>query len=292
MQHPRPARRQAPGCGWRTRHPRSSCPTSRRSWPARRRCVGTLPRRGVVRVVVDELAEPWTYRIDVSCRDRPGLLARLTDALAGAELDIVAASLTTWPDGGVLDSFVVRGSDRPDPGLLTERMERRLRGKIDVVPLADVDVAFDDTVFPWHTQCIVRGRDRRGLLAAIAAAFDAAKVDVHAASVGTDDVSGTSSRTASRSRTATVASSATRHASCRPRRLRPRTLTHAQINTLETSRRFSRNETFVPVAAERRIGRRAVRAEVADGTVGHIGAGRPSRGGGGPRRARSTCCGW
>jgi UTP:GlnB (protein PII) uridylyltransferase len=32
---------------------------------------------------------------------------------------------------------------------------------------------------------VVRGPDRRGLLAAIAAAFDSAKVDVHAARVGT-----------------------------------------------------------------------------------------------------------
>ena len=65
-------------------------------------------------------------------------------------------------------------------------MERRLKGKIDLASLADVEVSFDDTVFPWHTQCLVRGPDRRGLLAAIAAAFDAAKVDVHAATVGSD----------------------------------------------------------------------------------------------------------
>ncbi len=148
--------------------------------------VGVRPRRGVVRVVVDDLAEPGMYRIDVSCRDRPGLFARLTDGIAEAGLDVVAASLTTWPDGAVLDSFVVRGDTRPDAGRLTERMERRLRGKIDLASLADVEVTFDDSVFPWQTQCVVRGPDRRGLLAAIAAAFDAAKVDVHAASVGSD----------------------------------------------------------------------------------------------------------
>jgi Kef-type K+ transport system membrane component KefB/predicted amino acid-binding ACT domain protein len=147
--------------------------------------VGDLPRRGVVRVVVAELDEPGIHRVDVSCRDRPGLLARLTDALAGAGLDVVSASLTTWPDGGVLDSFVVRSADRPDPGLLTERMERRLTGRISLASLAEVEITFDDSVFPWHTQCVVRGPDRRGLLAAIAAAFDAAKVDVHAARVGT-----------------------------------------------------------------------------------------------------------
>jgi UTP:GlnB (protein PII) uridylyltransferase len=94
--------------------------------------------------------------------------------------------LTTWPDGAVLDSFVVRGKTRPDAGRLTERMEHRLKGRIDLASLTDVEVAFDDTAFPWHTQCVVRGPDRRGLLAAIAAAFDAAKVDVHAASVGSD----------------------------------------------------------------------------------------------------------
>jgi len=148
--------------------------------------VGLRPRRGVVRVVIDDLADPEMYRIDVSCRDRPGLFARLTDAIAGADLDVVAASLTTWPDGAVLDSFVVRGSTRPDAGRLTERMERRLKGRIDLASLADVEVTFDDSVFPWHTQSVVRGADRRGLLAAIAAAFDAAKVDVHAASVGSN----------------------------------------------------------------------------------------------------------
>lgn len=148
--------------------------------------VGALPRRGVVRVVVDELPEPGTWSVDVSCRDRPGLLARLTDSLASAGLDVVAASLTTWPDGGVLDSFVVRSEDRPDPGVLTERMERRLKGRIELASLADVEVTFDDDVFPWHTQCLVCGPDRPGLLAAVAAAFDTAKIDVHAASVGSD----------------------------------------------------------------------------------------------------------
>jgi Na+:H+ antiporter len=148
--------------------------------------VGVLPRRGVVRVVVDELDDAGVYRIDVSCRDRPGLLARLTDAIAGAGLDVVTASLTTWPDGGVLDSFVVRGAARPDPGVLTERMERRLKGRIALPSLDGVDITFDDSAFPWHTQCVVRGPDRPGLLAAIAAALDAANVDVHSANVRTD----------------------------------------------------------------------------------------------------------
>ena len=145
--------------------------------------LGTLPRRGVVRIVVEDLPDPGTWRIDVSCRDRPGLLARLTDALAEAHLDVLSASLATWPDGGVIDSFVVHGGMRPDPGQLTERMERRLRGKISLASLDDVAVTFDDDIYPWHTQVTVSGGDRPGLLAAIASALDSAKVDVHAATL-------------------------------------------------------------------------------------------------------------
>jgi Kef-type K+ transport system membrane component KefB/predicted amino acid-binding ACT domain protein len=145
--------------------------------------LGVLPRRGVVRVVVEDGSATGTWRVDVSCRDRPGLLARLTDSLAESQLDVVSASLATWPDGGVLDSFLVRGAARPDAGLLTELMERRLSGKISLPPLRGLTVTFDDDVFPWHTLCSVRGPDRPGLLAAIAGALDAAKVDVHAATV-------------------------------------------------------------------------------------------------------------
>lgn len=147
--------------------------------------IGVLPRRGVVRVAVDDVAGSDAWRIDVSCRDRPGLLARLSDTLAEAGLDVVSASLATWPDGGVLDSFLVRGP-RPDPGQLTERMERRLRGKLAFASLDDLAVTFDDGLSPWHTQCTVTGLDRPRLLASIAAALDRAKVDVHAATVGLD----------------------------------------------------------------------------------------------------------
>jgi UTP:GlnB (protein PII) uridylyltransferase len=145
--------------------------------------LSTLPLRGVVRIHVEDGPEPWTWRVDVSCRDRPGLLARLTDSLAESRLDVISASLATWPDGGVLDSFLVHGDTRPDAGLLTERMERRLRGKISLAPLDHLSVTFEDDVYPWHTLCTVSGPDRPGLLAAIAGALDAAKIDVHAATV-------------------------------------------------------------------------------------------------------------
>ncbi|CAN5663121.1 hypothetical protein BH24ACT5_BH24ACT5_05070 [soil metagenome] len=145
---------------------------------------GLRPGRSAVRIAVDELPDPGRGGVTVSCRDRPGLLARLSDALAASDLDVVSATLTTWPDGGVVDSFVVRCDERPDARGVAERMERRLKGRIDLTSLADVAVSFDDDALPWHTVCTVRGPDRPRLLAATSAALAAAKVDVHAATVG------------------------------------------------------------------------------------------------------------
>ena len=145
------------------------------------RLVEPLPRRGDVRVAVSPEPEPDRWRIDVACRDRTGILARLAWALADADLNIVAASLVTWPDGGVLDSFVVSSGQRPNPRDLAGRMEQAVRGRhTSTVPI-DVVVTFDDEAAPWYTVCVTRGQDRVGLLASIASAFDDAKVDVHAA---------------------------------------------------------------------------------------------------------------
>ena len=153
------------------------------------RLVEPLPRRGDVRVAVSPDPEPDRWRIDVACRDRAGILARLTWAIADADLNIVAASLVTWPDGGVLDSFVVSSVQRPNPRDLAGRMERAVRGRqASTVPI-DVVATFDDEAAPWYTVCVTRGQDRLGLLASIASAFDDAKVDVHAArlAIAADD---------------------------------------------------------------------------------------------------------
>lgn len=143
-----------------------------------------LPGRAAVRITVDELSDPGWWIVTVSCRDRPRLLARLTDALAASDVDVASATLTTWPDGGVVDAFVVRSDQRPDEGRMAERMECRLKGRIDLTSLADVSVSFDDDALPWHTVCTVRGPDRPRLLAATSAALASAKIDVHAATVG------------------------------------------------------------------------------------------------------------
>ncbi len=169
--------------GSKPRRRRSCSRTTRWSSPAKpgssNRCRGTAmsespsvptPNRGV-------------GASTSSCRDRAGVLARLTRALAGADLNVVAATLVTWPDGGVLDSFVVASSERPNPRDLAGRMERAVRGRQPTAAPIDVEVTFDDNAAPWHTVCVTHGPDRPGLLAAIASAFDEAKVDVHAARV-------------------------------------------------------------------------------------------------------------
>ena len=154
------------------------------------RLVEPLPRRGDVRVAVSPDPEPDRWRIDVACRDRGGILARLTWAIADADLDIVAASVVTWPDGGVLDSFVVcqRAAAEPSRRWRSAWSRRSAAGRRRRVPI-DVEVTFDDDAAPWYTVCVTRGPDRSGLLASIASAFDDAKVDVHAArlTIAVDD---------------------------------------------------------------------------------------------------------
>src|SRR5262245_9575752 len=62
-----------------------------------------LPRSGQARVAVEATAEPRQWRIDVTCLDGPGLLARVATAFADASFDILSASIATWDDGAVVD---------------------------------------------------------------------------------------------------------------------------------------------------------------------------------------------
>lgn len=77
------------------------------------RLIEPLPRSGTVRVSVTAGPDAGQWKIDVACRDRTGLLAHVSDVLTSHELDIIAADIATWPDGAVLDSFIVVGANRP-----------------------------------------------------------------------------------------------------------------------------------------------------------------------------------
>ncbi|HEX3089814.1 MAG TPA: hypothetical protein VHQ23_14265, partial [Ilumatobacteraceae bacterium] len=148
------------------------------------RLVEPLPRAGTIRVTVTADPEPDMWTIDIACRDTWGLLARLTGVLSDAGLDVTYASLTTWPDGAVLDSFIARATQRPKARDLALQMEAALRKPLPKRdPTYWLDLSFDGESMPWHTMCIVNGPDQPGALEAVAAAFAMASVVVHTARI-------------------------------------------------------------------------------------------------------------
>ncbi len=151
------------------------------------RLIEPLGRPGTVRVAVTPDGRPDRWRLDVTTRDRSGLLARVSSAIAAEGFDIEAASVATWPDGAVLDSFVVISTNRPAAKELAEKIEQALGGPLPARPVVDVTVEFDDDALPWCTACRVTGTDERGLLSVMAAVFSEAHVQVHAARIATVD---------------------------------------------------------------------------------------------------------
>jgi Na+:H+ antiporter len=149
------------------------------------RLIEPLPPRGVVRVAVSPDGRPEHWIVDVACRDVDGLLARLTRTLTSSGCDIVSATLATWGDGGVVDTFIVRTVVRPRARALSEAFESALRHKVVMEAVPGLDVSFDNRALAWHTSATVTGPDRPGALAALAAAFAAAGVVVHRARVAT-----------------------------------------------------------------------------------------------------------
>ncbi len=145
------------------------------------RLVEPLPRPGVVRVAVSPDGRPDHWIVDVAARDLDGLLARLARALTDAGADIVAANVATWPDEGVVDTFVVRSAVRPRARAMAEVMEAALARKPVLEPVENLEVEVDDGSLPWHTSVTISGADRPGALASVAAAFSAAGIVVHGA---------------------------------------------------------------------------------------------------------------
>ena len=150
------------------------------------RLVEPLPRSGTVRVAIAPEPEPDHWKIDVACRDADGLLARLTDVLTEYGVDISGATIATWPDGAVLDSFIVRTTQRPGAKVLAEGFEARLRKPLKIIPMPELTLTFDNDALPWHTSVVVTGPDQPGALLAVSTAFAAAKVMVHTARISTD----------------------------------------------------------------------------------------------------------
>lgn len=149
--------------------------------------VEPLAPHGRVRVAVSPQPEPDQWKIDVACRDSEGLLARLTEVLAAQEFTVLGADIATWPDGAVLDSFVVASSRRPSPRELSFAFDARLRGPLHRAPMPNLALHFDNAALPWHTSCTVTGPDQASALQAVATALANAGVVVHSARIATVD---------------------------------------------------------------------------------------------------------
>lgn len=149
--------------------------------------VEPLPRSGTVRVAVAPLPEPDRWKVEVACRDIDGLLARLTEVLTQNGLDISGASIATWPDGAVLDSFVLVSRVRPSAKQLALAFEAGLDMRLAPVAMPTLSIEFDNTALPWHTSVVVTGPDRPGALLAVSAAFATADVVLHSARISTSE---------------------------------------------------------------------------------------------------------
>ena len=144
-----------------------------------------LPRPGSVRVAVTPLREPGHWKIDVACRDSRALLAHLTEVLTGHALDIFDATIATWPDGGVLDTFIVYSPAQPTARELAADFERSLRCRLRSPLVVGLIADFKSDALPWHTVCDVIGPDQPGALQAMGVAFARAGVVVHTAQIAT-----------------------------------------------------------------------------------------------------------
>jgi Kef-type K+ transport system membrane component KefB/predicted amino acid-binding ACT domain protein len=156
--------------------------------------VEPAPRARSVRISVHETSQIGEWEIDIATRDMRGLLARICGTLADWGLEIVSADLSTWPDGAVLDSFVVRASSKPNASQLKYELEKRLRKRLDaprrLARYAELTFDLNNDAHPWHSIVSVQGSDQPGLIQAIATAFARARINVHHARISTsgDDV--------------------------------------------------------------------------------------------------------
>lgn len=140
--------------------------------------IDPLPRPARFRVAVVD------RRIYVVTRDRRGLLAAVANVLAREGLAIDRSVTSTWPDGGVVMSFDV-DAHPADGAVLAERLDRA-NFVWGTAPIVGIRLTFDDDASPWHTITDVTAPDRRGLLAAVAAAFAAAGLSIHLSEATTE----------------------------------------------------------------------------------------------------------
>lgn len=145
----------------------------------------SVPSAGVYRVGVHDDGAGW--RVAVAGRDQPGLLARITTALARLDLSIDRAVVAGFSDRTVLDVFRVNGAARPDAEEIAAAVLDSFRTPLPAQPVTGAEVAFDQHGSPWFTVCTVQADDRPGLLAELTAALADVGVVIHGARIGSVD---------------------------------------------------------------------------------------------------------
>jgi [protein-PII] uridylyltransferase len=170
--------------------------------PAQLRMMTTVPAPGEVRMDVSACDDADT--VTIVARDRPGLFAAITGALASRSVDVLAADIWTRRDGAALEVFRVRGAHGP---LASERWEsiredvrRAVAGDLDVrralreraattrppaVAGREPRVLVDNATSDFATVVEVHATDRPGLLHTITSALADAGCDLQLAKVAT-----------------------------------------------------------------------------------------------------------
>jgi predicted amino acid-binding ACT domain protein len=145
------------------------------------------PRPGQARVAVHATDKSDIWLINIACRDRTALLARLSSALTSLNLNVLGADITTWGDGAVLDIFTVQSSTPPNHAEVTKSVTSALGGrrvKVSGQPLG-LHVVVDNSAHPWHSVLTVTGLDRSGLLRDVTATLADLKMVIHHAFIST-----------------------------------------------------------------------------------------------------------
>ncbi len=146
--------------------------------------------------------------VTIYCPDHPGLIARLSGALALAGASIVDAKIATLSNGSALDTFLIQDADggpfdRPDRlARLATRVDQALRGELDVVNELETRhrekrskrtrgfkvsprVMIDNKASNTHSVIEVNGRDRAGLLSTLTYALTELGLQVSTAKIST-----------------------------------------------------------------------------------------------------------
>ncbi|MBW8825548.1 MAG: hypothetical protein JF603_04240 [Acidobacteria bacterium] len=143
-----------------------------------------VPRSGIVRVTVTPSDRSGSWWVEVVSSDRSGLLAAISGGLESHALDVLSASVATWPDGATLDIFHVSAEEEPHPEDLRAWIEAALGRPLMPSPVVGAVVTFtaaDDGT----TMCKVQAPDRLGLLHDLAATFALQGIRVASARVET-----------------------------------------------------------------------------------------------------------